>query len=306
MLLSPRRIPGRFNRQASVTTRNFVKRRQERRRKYAWERWKRLLHRLKRGFEQLKTSIRRFALVFGISLVLLILGLLLFSPILEVREIRVLRTDPRIDVEQVQRSLIPLFRQHLFFLSSQEIVPMLKKALPDLTVATIRKRYPSTLVVEMTLDPVIARLSIEGQSGKNQPAGSGAVMGMEDFLTAQGLYVTYLSGQVKATLQPLIRIEDWGARPVPWTPLIDSAFLLSMRQAEQTLKEQFGQDTQERIVFLRAQEFHLKTQAFTLWFDRRSPLDTQMQRYRVFLRTVGAAGAKEYVDLRLADRVVYK
>ena len=305
MLLSPRRIPGRYNRQASVTTRNFVKRRQERRRKYAWERWKRLLHRLKRGIAQLKTSIRRFALVFAVSLVLLILGLLLFSPILEVREIHVLRTDPRIDVEQVQHALTPLFRQHLFFLSSQEVFPMLKKALPDLTGATIRKRYPSTLVVEMMLDPIIARLSIEDHGAK-APAASGAVMHMEDFLTAQGLYVTYLSGQVKALQRPLIRIEDWGARPVPWTSLIDTAFLLTMRQSEQTLHEQFGQDTQERTVFLRAQEFHLKTQAFTLWFDRRSPLDAQMQRYRIFLRTVGAGAAKEYVDLRLADRVVYR
>lgn len=305
MLLSPRRIPGRYNRQASVSTRDFVRRRQTRRRKYAWERWKRAFHRVQRGIGQLTVTVRRFAVVFAACLLFLVLGLLLFSPILEVREIRVQRTDPRIDVEQVERALTPLFHKHLFFLSSQEVAPMLRKALPDLASASIRKRYPSTLVVGMTLDPIIARLSIEDR-GAPVPAASGAVLRMADFLTSQGMYVTYLPDQVKESLQPLIRIVDWGARPAPWLPFLDPAFLLEMRQAEQTLSEQFGQDTAERIVFLRAQEFHLKTKTVTLWFDRQSSLDAHFQRYRVFLRSVGAGAAKQYIDLRLADRVVYK
>ncbi|MBI5155934.1 FtsQ-type POTRA domain-containing protein [Candidatus Peregrinibacteria bacterium] len=304
MLLSPRRIPGRYNRQATVPTRDFVRRRQMRRRRYAWERWKRVFHRVQRGIEQLKVTARRFALVFVACLILLILGLLLFSPILEVREIRVQRSDPRIDVEQVQRALTPLFRTHLFFLSSQDVAPMLRKALPDLASASIQKRYPSTLVVRMTLDPIIARLSIEDRGA---PAlSSGAAMHMADFLTSQGMYVTYLPDQMKAAQQPLIRVVDWGARPTPWMPLLDAAFLLEMRQAEQMLGEQFGQETTERIVYLRAQEFHLKTKTYTLWFDRQSTLDAQFRRYRVFLRSVGAGAVKQYVDLRLADRVVYK
>ena len=305
MLLSPRRIPDRYNRRTSSPMRDFVKRRNMRRRQYLWERWRRLLHGLKRSIEQINRSIRQFALAFVIGLFLLIVGLLLFSPILDVREIRVLRTDPRIDVEQVQHALVPLFRKHLLILSAQDIVPMLRAALPDMISATIRKRYPSTLVVQLMLDPIIARLSIEDQ-GVTVPTATGAMIHTDDFLTAQGMYVTYLQSQIKDVPPALIRVVDWGARPGAWAPLVDPSFLLEMRQAEQTLLEQFSQATIERTVFLRAQEFHLKTKTYTLWFDRKSALDTQMQHYRIFLQAVGPQAAKEYVDLRLADRVVYK
>jgi len=37
-----------------------------------------------------------------------------------------------------------------------------------------------------------------------------------------------------------------------------------------------------------------------------SPLEDQLERYRLFLQAVGKDVAKEYVDLRLRERVVYK
>ena len=79
-----------------------------------------------------------------------------------------------------------------------------------------------------------------------------------------------------------------------------------MHNAEQALDEQFGQKVRSRSVYLRAQEFHLLTQQYSLWFDLKSPLEAQLLRYRLFLQTVGKDTAKEYIDLRLTDRVVYK
>lgn len=275
------------------------------------ERWIRAVHYARAQLGAVGGFIRRFFVLFGVGLLLLLLGLLLFSPIFAVRQISVVRTDPRIDVDRVQQALVTMFHRHLFFLSSQDIDAPLKAAMPDLTSVAVQKRYPSTLVVRITLDPIINRLAIEHPEANTPPgqqAGSGALArlpGAEDFLTAQGLYVQYRASQVSPLL-PLIRIVDWGARPTPWKELLSADFLLLMRQTEQALHEQFGQDVLERIVYLRGQEFHMRMKAVTLWFDRRSPLDEQMQRYRIFLRTVGLDKAKEYIDLRLADRVVYK
>ena len=60
------------------------------------------------------------------------------------------------------------------------------------------------------------------------------------------------------------------------------------------------------IVYVRAQEFHIRTNKVTLWFDLRSSLSVQLQRFREFLKTVPLDQAKEYVDLRIADKIIYK
>ena len=306
VLLSPRRLPRRYNRRIAPSTRKFVQLRHRRRRQYLLERWIRIFQRLQRKFASIRPSLSRVCAVVGIACVVLGIGLLLFSSLLDLREVRVLRTDPRIDVEQVQRAMAPVFRRHLFFLSSQEVVPLLKKAIPDLQVVSLQKRYPSGIVLHLTLDPIIARLSIEDPSTSAHSAGSGTQVRTSDYLTAQGLYVRYLPSQVPGTPPPLIRIVDWGARPDPWTILMSPEFLLQIREAEQALREQFGQEVTERIVFLRAQEFHLKAKGFTIWFDRKNSLEGDLRRYRLFLKAVGPQAAKNYVDLRLTDKVIFR
>jgi hypothetical protein len=61
-----------------------------------------------------------------------------------------------------------------------------------------------------------------------------------------------------------------------------------------------------RTLFLRAQEYHLQTREWTLWFDMRSSIEDHLQRYRIFLREIPHEEVREYIDLRLKDRVVYK
>lgn len=251
--------------------------------------------------------------MFVLGATLLVFGLLTFSPLLSVRQIRIARSDARIDVEHIERLLAPMFRRHLFFLSSQEVVSLLKDAVPDISAATVTKRYPSTLIVRLTLDPIIARLLIEEPRNARPAApvrGSGSAAPSPtpsgEYLTSQGLYVTYTPSQVQGAPPMPLRIVDWGARPVPWTSLIEPDYLLAMRETEKALLDQFGQEVIERTIFLRAREFHLRTKTITLWFDRRSTLEEHLRRYRIFLRTIGLDAAKEYVDLRLNDRIVYK
>jgi hypothetical protein len=59
-------------------------------------------------------------------------------------------------------------------------------------------------------------------------------------------------------------------------------------------------------VYLRAREFHLDTPKLSFWFDLRSPLEEQLQRLRTFLTVVKFPEVKNYIDLRLIGKVVYK
>ena len=315
MLRTPRRLPQRYNRRVSPQTRSLVARRHARRRNYRWERLRRLLGRIRRQWEPLKAFVLRFIFVFVAGIVVLVIGIVLFSPLLNVREVRVARTDPRIDIERVERLLKPLFGKHLLFLSSSEVYPLLKNGLPavkdtpaepglpELLKVNVGKRYPSTIVLELTLEPLIARLDLsDPTAAATTNSGSTA-----DFLTSQGIYVNYAPNQVgSGGALPLIKVVDWSVRPVPFSPLLSPALLKTMDNAENALVDQFGQPVSMRVVYLRAQEFHLKVPEYSLWFDMKSPLEAQLQRYRLFLQTIGKTAPKLYIDLRLADRVVYR
>jgi hypothetical protein len=224
----------------------------------------------------------------------------LFSPLMRVAEVRVIRTDARLDIEQVQSLLLPLFGKHLLLLSAYDVRMLLEEGLPDLHTVEVDKDFPSTLVVRITIDPFIARLLIS-EPEEEMEEGAHTI----DYLTSEGTYIS--SGRAGGgEALPVITLVDWGARPIPGSVLLTPEFLLRIAATERNLREQFGQEVLKRTVHLRAQEYHLRLAQWTIWFDVQSPLDEQLQRYRIFLREVVPEEVKNYVDLRLKDRVVYR
>lgn len=315
MLRSPRRLPHRFNRPVTPQTRRLVQRRHKRKRQFLLQRWHRSIQRLQRRAGSLKKVLMRFSALAVAGALLLLIGLALFSPLLHIREVRVARSDPRIDAELVQQAVSPLIDEHLFFLSSQQVTDLLAQSVPDLRDAVVTKQYPSTLRIRVTLDPIIARLTIDDPdappaTGTGAAVGTGAVSTPPgaDYLTSEGLYVTYFPSQVRVSSGELLdlRVIDWGVRPEPWKQLVEPQFLDVIRQAEAELRSQFGLEIRSREAYVRAREFHLLTPSYALWFDLRSPLSEQLQRYRLFIQNLGPEAAAEYIDLRLKDKIVYK
>jgi len=304
MPLKPsRKLPKKFSRRVSAETKRFLDRRLERRRAMRKEKWRGVTRRAQRLAADFRVSLIRSAIVLLAVLALFGAGMLLFSPILEVREIRVTRRDPRLDIEAVQGILSPMFRRHILFLSQAEVRTLLDQHLTDARKVTVRKRYPSVLQIAIELDPLIARVQIE------EPEGSGeavtATGSTADFLTDEGAYALAPATGRTETL-PLIRLVDWGVRPLPGANLLTPAFLEALKGAEEALVRQFGYGVEERVVFLRAQEFHIDVGPFNVWFDTRSSIGDQLQRFRTFLRSIDPREVREYVDVRIANRVIYK
>ncbi len=270
-----------------------------------------MMQRLVQRILSYRDLLLRFAVGIVIGLLLLSVGLALFSPILEIREVRVARTDLRLNDELIQQSLRMIFGRHLVLLGAQEIAPLLtqdipaqsRSAVPDLASVRMTKLYPSALQLRLTLKPVAYRLRVTIKDQNSVPvAGSGA-----DFLTDDGLYVTYPASRIASgSSLPLLTIVDWGVRPTPWKPLLPRAFLQDLHDAEAALSKDFQLSIRSRTVYLRAREFHLQTPSYALWFDTTSPLTQQLQRYRVFLESTPPGAVKQYVDLRLTNAIVYQ
>ncbi len=307
------RLPRRFNRPVSSQMRAFVQRRHKRTKERRHEKFKRFLRRVTRLIADGRGALAKWAIVVSLTGIVLISCMFLFLPIAQVREIRVVRSDIRIDAEKIQRSLAPIFGRHLVFLLAQEVKQLVTAAVPDITDLEIDKQYPSRLVITLKLEPIIARLLIEDpdsmgtDSDPEGEAGFGAVTALptSDFLTISGRYVSHPSMATSSDL-PVFTIVDWGVRPGSGTPLIPPAFLEQLYNAEAAVREQFGLEITGRTVFLRAREFHLETKDFSLWFDRGGPLEEQLKRFTVFLETTQKEEVSEYIDLRLTDRIVYR
>lgn len=311
MLRSPRPIPRRFSRNVTPLTLSVVRRRYARPRPYAAERLQRFAQRLMQRVRE-RLSVDRRTVLSALAAcaavaVLVAVAIVFFSPLLTVHEVRVQRTDPRIDFEQVQNALAPVYGRPMFFLTDAEVSRLLRDAIPDLDSVDANKEYPRSLVLRLHYQPLIARLQVRDPDGVViNHLGSGAGLG-DDYLTAEGLYVIYPSTAVASgTLLPALDVADWGVRPSPWTQLVPPESLATLHKAEAALASQFDLVATRRTIHVRAQEFHLSIGRISLWFDMRTPLSEQLQRLHIFVDAVGMEGVREYVDLRIKDKIVYR
>jgi hypothetical protein len=307
VLLSPRRLPKRFNRRVSPQTKAILSKRHSRQRHYTIERWRRTFAKGRRELQGLKRPLIQALWIALVALVPLAIAILFFSPILQLTSIGIVRSDLRIDIPAVQKSLKPLLGERLFFVTSRSVEDLLRPAIPDLGDVKISKHYPGKLSVELTLDPIVAKLRIVNDASTSVPETESGAVVIGDYLTRSGIYVRYAPAQVAdvASLPELI-VVDWSARPNVGQKPFDPRILERLPEAEHALREQFGQQVTMRTIYVRAAEFHLQTKEFALWFDLKNTLEQELRLYRLFLQTVGQDAAEEYVDLRLGDRIVYR
>lgn len=230
------------------------------------------------------------------------------------------REDRRTDVEEIQKLLSPFFGKHILFVSPALLERTLLTAYPEISSAAVRRNFPNELQVALFMDPIVANVTLgEPDDTERDFADQLALESSEEssppaegkrhhYLTEQGIYLEYpFSLQQKENEERLsLHIVDWAVKPTHRQRLLAPEVYHEIRSVKRILEETFGHTTLFATAYLRAKEFHVQTERLTLWFDLGSPITAQMNRYRMFLRTVSPESAQEYVDLRLHDRVVYR
>lgn len=308
-LRSPSRLPRRFIRPTSRYTRSVVTRRHARQRRKL-DRGALKSHAARKAARIARILREELLLWTGVlmgALVVLLIAVLLFSPAFDVKRITVRRLDARIDSEQIEQALRPLFAQRLFLVTKAEVNALLTEKFADITSVDIEKEYPSTITVTVHFDRIVAELDVRSPQGEDLASGSGALVagsGSFAYVTTRGHAV--LSQLKLAENLPTFAIVDWGIRPTHGMRILDEDFILRIFETRRAVEEDFGIEVSGITVFLRAREFHFTTPGFALWFDTASTAQQHFDRFRRFLEIVPLAEVTQYIDLRLADRVVYK
>ena len=310
-LRGAQRLPKRFNRATSSYSRSLAGHHflsQDRRIRRRREQRMRFLKKFSKVWTLFALEFRAWLLISVSAVIIAIVSVLLFAPFFDVRHIIVRRQESRIQPEDIEQTLRSLYRQRLILVSKGQIWSLLSAAYPDIASIDIKKTYPSTLTVTVYAEEVAAAVIID--DGSTSPAsqtgdtivGSGAYA----YITKSGYFITSPIKIISKNPIPTLHLSDWGIHPQNRTRALQPKFLEQIFVARDALRTDFGLQVKDIVVYVRAQEFHIRTNKVTLWFDLRSPLSVQFQRFREFLKTLSIDQAKEYIDLRIADKIVYK
>lgn len=264
----------------------------------------RWVRKMKRLWTTIVEEIRTWLLIAAVLLAAATAGILLFSPYFNVREINIRRQDARVDIEEVQKILSPLFNERLLFVSRSQVRHLLSVAIPDLQSVEIDKDYPSSLTVTVVLDTLMAEVLIDAIDGSGATiVGSGS--GLHRYITRGGYLV---SSPIALSDEPYqkITLTDWAIAPTDRTFVFNPEELKTILIASDVLRRDYGLVTAGITYFMRAREYHILTDKAELWFDLASPLSEQLQRFRQFLAEASLDDVQDYIDLRIADTIVYK
>ncbi len=281
---------------------DLPERRTRRRREY----WLRTSRKCSKFASLIASEFRAWLLIGTGTFLIAVLLALLFAPLFNVRQITVHRQDPRIDLDEIQQTLSPLFRQRLLLVTKNQVSAMLQIEYPDIDAVEIAKIYPSTLDVTIHVEPVAATIVIDDHGTLFSDSGALAGSGSYSYITHTGTFVTSPIPLALGTTLPTLRLTDWGIRPQNRMKALPPDFIEHIFLARDSLRTDFGLLTQGITVYVRAQEFHIRTNKVVLWFDLKSPLSEQFQRFREFLKTVSLDQVKMYIDLRIVDKIIYQ
>ena len=192
-LRSPRRLPKHLNRETSLYSRMLAKQtyqttdRTARRRR---ERWMRFTRKLSRLGALVVSEFRTWLVIGACVMIVTTVMVLLFAPFFDVRQIHIRRQDPRIDLEDIQQTLKPLFKQRLLLVTKNQVSAMLQNEYPDIDHVDIVKDYPSTLTVSIYLESIAAAVIID-DSDASAATQTGAIVGSGSYayITRSGYYV---------------------------------------------------------------------------------------------------------------------
>ena len=232
----------------------------------------------------------------------------LFSPSFTIQSISVVRRNTRTDIEEMQQVLRPFFGRHLFFLSPLLVERTIRNTLPEVTEVRITKKYPSEISVSVDLDSIVADVILGAPEDTEAQFMFPEERTEYLYLTQNGVFLedSYPVTEEDGEERLHIHLVDWAVKPIHRTELLTAEILEAMRTTQNIVEESFSHAVSGITYYVRAREYHIRTEGIVLWFDLSSPSVEQFDRYRQFLRTLSLEEVEEYIDLRLSDRIVYR
>ncbi len=261
--------------------------------------------RTERREQRWKGRIKSIGLVLlGVLSVGGIIGILFFSPLLQVQKIEVIGESETLNEQKVvQTGLEAYLQKNMLLVPGHGLEQQLLKDFPYLKTIEIDKVPFHSLKAKVTAYPHAANIEVlqEGKDSQYFVVNSGGMVAIESN-TEEGL--------------PWIQLDATGLE-IPekigvHETLISEELLSSFLETKNEFEAKFNIEVTEMSYLKRARELHLKTERdFWVWLDIQKPMDMQLLKLKRSMSDLNIYEAPLiYIDLRISgqngEKVIYK
>jgi hypothetical protein len=228
---------------------------------------------------------------------------LFFSPLFFVKNFDIVRSTFAVNTEEIQEELTKRFiSKHIVFLSKEEVQIRLQEKFPQWKNFLITKQYPDTLVVDIIpfspFAKVFASFSVNEEETDEKKEETGEFMiNEEGRLTYEdyGVFPEFII-EYKEVLEEVPSVGDFFVSPN------DIEFL---RRSLEIVQEEFGSSVKKIEYFKNGREFRIDTFQYVFWLYTKLSPEEQFNKF-LYALPVLKEKSLEYIDLRIANRIIYK
>lgn len=244
-----------------------------------------LIRQIKKLF---KTSI-----VVGIlfSIMALFIVFAVFSPYFNLKKISVVRDNPDLDIERVEKVLEDFYGKNMLFLSQREVVSTLQESFPEFREIKVEENWPSEIILKITISPPLFNLL-------NTDTANFAV------ISADGVV---LKEEPEEDL-PVIKVFQHENTIQLREKIMDKEDLQKIIRAENFLQQVVKLPLHATHLYWTAKELHLiSTGEMAIWLDLQQEIEPQLQKLEESINEIGLyTNQFVHIDLRIPKQIFWK
>jgi len=214
-----------------------------------------------------------------------------FSPYFNLKKITVVRDNPNLDVEQIDKILEDFYGQNLLFLSQPELIKNLQETFPEFREIKIKENWPSEINLEITVSPPLFNLLNTETANFSVISEDGVVLKEEP---AEDLPVIKVFQH-----ENIIQLRE---------KIMTKEDLQKIIKAENFLQQITKLPLHATHLHWTARELHLiSTGEMQIWIDLQQPIEAQLQKLEEAANEIGLYTNRfEHIDLRIPKQIFWK
>jgi len=235
----------------------------------------------------------RASVMFSVMFVIMGMFVLfaLFSPYFHLKKISVVRNNPNLDIEQIEKSLTDFYGKNLLFLVDSTLKEKLFTDFPEFRSIKVKEKWPSEIELHIEVSPPRFNLLNTETANFSVVSEDGVVLYEE-----------------ADEMLPTIKVFQYDKPILKREKFLTKEDIEKIGKAEKFLEEEAGLPLHATHLLWTARELHLiSRQEMEIWIDLIAPVEDQLQKLIFAKDQIGLLTKSfEHIDLRVPKQIFWK
>lgn len=254
-----------------------------------------------------KTAAKLWGVAAFFLLLILFLILFFLFTYFKVQSVKIIRTDFRLNGEQISEYAQNLMGENIFLLSQKKIEQDFQKVFPEISKVTLKRMLPNTIYFQISSNPIAFRWACE--LSKKKITETGAI----ENVPIQKLFFINANGQMSnpnPDEQEAFLVYEKSPCPKKirrHQQILSKKVVDTLQTGKKELETILGKNIDRAGYFRDGQEIHFVAEDNTAyWIDFASPLEEQISKLKMAIKLQpDLQEAREHIDLRIPKKIFY-